>query len=78
MLINNKLETQSNSNQYLNLEGFIEFHLQLAYAMFNDVSRRPSVFLPLLFGRMRDASYASKTPLFQAMFEELSVYEDQS
>lgn len=68
---------QFNSSNYLNLEGFIEFLLQLGYFMFTDYADgRPSEFLPLLFNRMRDASFASSKPLFQAQFEELALQDD--
>lgn len=75
-LINNKLEMHSNSNKYLNLEGFIEFLLQLGYFMFFDLTTRPSEFLPLLFRRMRHAAYASTKPMFQAQFEELTLEDE--
>lgn len=55
---------QSNSSNYLNLEGFIEFLLQLGYFMYIDLSSKPSEFLPLLFNRMRDAAFASSKPMF--------------
>lgn len=66
----------SKSSNYLNLEGFIEFLLQLAYLMFMDVTSKPSEFVPLLFSRMREASYASSKPLFQAQFEDLTQQDD--
>ena len=66
----------SKSSNYLNLEGFIEFLLQLAYFMFADVTSKPSEFVPLLFGRMREASYASSKPLFQVQFEESTQQDD--
>lgn len=66
----------SKSSSYLNLEGFIEFLLQLAYFMFTDVTSKPSEFVPLLFSRMREASYASSKPLFQTQFEELTQQDD--
>lgn len=75
-LINAKLDMHSNSSVFLNLEGFIEFLLQLGYFMFFDYSDKPSEFLPLLFGRMREASYASRAPMFQAQFEELTLQDE--
>lgn len=39
--------------------------------MFLDVSNKPSEFLPLLLSRLKDASFATKAPLFQHIFEDL-------
>ena len=50
--------------------------LQLGYFMFIDTTNRPSEFLPFLFERLRDASFASKAPLFQAIFEEISQQDE--
>ena len=52
------------SSNYLNLEGFIEFFLQLANQMFSFISQKPSQFVPLLFDYMREASLSSPKPLF--------------
>jgi len=39
--------------------------------MFQDMTAKPSEFLPMLYDRLKDASFASKTPLFQHLFEDL-------
>lgn len=40
-----------------------------------DQKDKPSDFMPMLMERLREASYASKTPLFQKYFEDL-YYEE--
>ena len=54
----------------LDTEGFIEFVLQLGYFMHRDQSPGPSQFMPRLFARLKEASLASSTPLFQRLFED--------
>ena len=52
------------------MEGFIEFILQLGYFMHKSLSTLPSKFLPMLFDRLKEISYASKQPMFQRLFSE--------
>ena len=66
-LINIKQEENFKSVSDLDLEGFIEFNLQLGYYLFKDYSVKPSKFMPLLFDRYKEVSQASKAPLFQRM-----------
>jgi len=72
-LINLKQETQINAYSNLDIEGFIEFNLQLAYYMYRETSERPSKFMPMLFERLKACSLATKTPLFQKLFEDPSA-----
>ena len=73
--INTRLQMLQKSSNYLNLEGFIEFMLQLANQMFSFVSNEPSKFVPLLFDYLREASLSSPKPLFQAQFNEIKMEE---
>ena len=72
-LINLKQETQISAHSNLDIEGFIEFNLQLGYYMYKDTSERPSKFMPMLFERLKSCSLATKTPLFQKLFEDPSA-----
>jgi hypothetical protein len=69
-MINLKQETNIKTYSELDLEGFIEFILQLGYFMHKAMSTLPSKFLPMLFDRLKEISYASKTPMFQRLFAE--------
>lgn len=74
VLINKKYERPHEHAHALDLEGFVEFLLQMGDKMF-DQKDKPSDFMPLLLERLREASYAARTPLFQKYFEDL-YYED--
>lgn len=69
-MINLKQETNIKTYSELDLEGFIEFILQLGYFMHKAMSTLPSKFLPMLFDRLKEISYASKQPMFQRLFSE--------
>ena len=69
-MINIKDQSNINPVSDLDLEGFIEFVLQLGYFLYKDVAPRASKFLPMLFERFREVSIASKTPLFQRLLED--------
>ena len=71
--INQKYDSQD--YKALNLEGFIEFCLQMGFFMYLDITSKPSEFMPRLLERLRDASLASKQPLFQKFFEDLMFDE---
>jgi hypothetical protein len=69
-LINLKDQGNINPVSDLDLEGFIEFVLQIGFYLFKDIAPRASKFLPHLFERLREVSSASKTPLFQRLLED--------
>ena len=54
----------------MDLEGFIEFILQMAFIMHQELTDVPSKFLPMLFDKMKQTSLNSKTPLFQRHFQD--------
>ncbi len=68
-VINLRQETNLNSMSELDLEGYIEFMLQLAYFKYRHVTTLASKFLPLLFTKLKDVSLAANYPLFQRLFE---------
>ena len=69
-LINLKNSSKASSGlAELDLEGFTEFVLQIAY-FYYDKMDRASVFLPLFFNYCKEISLASKEPLFQRLFED--------
>lgn len=71
--INQKYERSDYKS--LDLECFIEFCLQMGFFMYLDETSKPSEFMPRFLERLRDASVASKQPLFQKFFEDLMFDE---
>ena len=69
-LINLRQPNNLNTTSNLDLEGFIEFVLQLGYFMYKSVSSQPSKFLPLLFEKFKEVSNASRVPLFQRLLDD--------
>ena len=68
-LINLKTQSNTTTNSQLDLEGFIEFVLQIGHLFYNRMERA-SVFMPLLFDYLKEMSLASKQPLFQRLFQD--------
>lgn len=55
-LINIKQESNFKTTSDLDLEGFIEFNLQLGFYLYREYSIRPSNFMPMLFERFKEVS----------------------
>lgn len=68
-LINIRQESNFKTTSDLDLEGFIEFNLQLGFYMYKEYFIHPSKFMPMLFDRFREVSFDTKTPLFQRLLE---------
>mmetsp|Transcript_29405 Transcript_29405/g.44461 ORF Transcript_29405/g.44461 Transcript_29405/m.44461 type:complete len:182 (+) Transcript_29405:3768-4313(+) len=68
-LINLQKFESSTSNNDLDLAGFVEFVMQMAYVLYNRLDK-VSVFLPLFFRYMKDVSFESPKPMFQRLFED--------
>ena len=64
------LRHQSNliTPSHLDLEGFIELFLQLAYLQFKMETCLASKFMPKFFGKLKEVSHSSKGPMFQKFF----------
>lgn len=69
-MINLKLHGDKARIFDLELEGFIEFVLQLGAVLYGNIPE-PSAFMPKLFERFRVTSLKSTMPLFQGFFEQL-------
>ena len=69
-MINLKLHGDKGRIFDLELEGFIEFVLQLGYVLYGNIPDA-SAFMPKLFERFRVTSLNSTAPLFQGYFEQL-------
>jgi hypothetical protein len=68
-LVNLKNDPRGRNNSELDIDGFMEFILQLGHFA-HDQHPLPSVFLPALFNFFKQVSFDSEKPLFQRLFED--------